>query len=464
MANIPAVAGNFQSNIVSAFDVVKPEILSKMFKRYNDQGLSWFLTLNQLGFLKPVSNQIYSHYEDDLKNPTFLSRGIVAQPAAGASMDVILAAVNVDTNNGFYPRLGDMVYFKGGQTGIITAIDVTTPAQPELTISPVSATYQLPALAANEEVSIFSGAFSEGSGQPKGVVPGAIKRTNYTQIIKETMGVTGSQLTTQTWFDGWVPAGGIEGATQTASGDSWYNINFADAEFRMALKTSGALLFGEAGDASLIDPLTGEPIYTTQGLIPEIKRIGMQESYTPGSTSLADVDTYNRLLDTQYAGDFVMGLFSRAYTTEFENALSAFLANTNINYVESQMEAKYGRQGKSICTDFNSVKRGARTFMYQTFMEFSNRQTFGIAGSVAQTYGVFVPMVTKKDPKSLQLTDNIGARYKEKNGYSRKMEIWSVNGAGPGLKVTDLDMNFTYMRSEIGAHQMGVNQMLLVSA
>ena len=72
MANIPAVAGNFQSNIVSAFDVVKPDILSKMFKRYNDQGLSWFLTLNQLGFLKPVANQIYSHYEDDLKGRTFL--------------------------------------------------------------------------------------------------------------------------------------------------------------------------------------------------------------------------------------------------------------------------------------------------------------------------------------------------------------------------------------------------------
>ncbi len=459
-----AIAGTFQSNIVSALDVVKPDVLNKMFRQYNDQGLSWFLTLNQLGFLKPVANQVYSHYEEELRNPPFRVRTGVAQPVAGANLVFIIAAANVDANNNFYPRVGDIVYFKGQKTGIITAIDVSTPAQPSLTVSPWKTTYQLPAVATNEEVSIVSGAFSEGSGQPKGVVPGTVKRTNYTQIIKETVAVTGTQLTTQTWFDGWVQASGLEGATQSASGDTWYNLNLLDAEFRMALKTSGALLFGEAGDGSIIDPNTGLPVYTTQGLIPEIKRIGMEENYTPGATNLADIDAYNRLLDREYAGDFVMGLFSRQYTTEFENALSTFLANTNINYVESQMESRYGQSGKAVCTDFSSLKRGGRTFMYSTFMEFSNRQTFGIEGSVASSYGVFIPMLKKKDAKTLQLTNNIGARYKEKNGYSRKMEIWSVNGAGPGLKVTEFDLNNTYMRSEIGAQQMGVNQMLLVSA
>ena len=328
----------------------------------------------------------------------------------------------------------------------------------------MSATYQLPGVALGEEMSIISGAFSEGSNQPKGAVTGAIKRTFYTQIIKETMTVTGSQLTTQTWFDGWISSSDIPGATQVASGNSYYNLHMLDAEYRMALKTSGALLFGEEGDGSLIDANTGLPIYTTQGLIPQIKKLGMEENYTPGSTSLADVDSYNRLLDKQYAGDFVMGLFSRQYTTEFENALSTFLANTNINYVEDQVASRYGNSAKSICTDFSSVKRGGRTFMYQTFMEFSNRQTVGIAGSVAESYGVFLPMMKKTDTKTKQVVNNIGARYKALDGYSRKMEVWSVNGAGPGLKVSQADLNNTYLRSEIGAHQLGVNQMLLVSA
>ena len=461
---VPSIAGNFQTNIVSAFDVLKPDVLSKLFKQYGDQGLNWFLTLNQLGFVNPVANQIFNHYEDDLKNPTFTARALVAQPAAGAALLVTLAAVNVDANNNFYPRVGDQVYFKGGQTGIITSINVSTPAQPVLTISPVATTYQLPGVALGEEMSIISGAFSEGSNQPKGAVTGAVKRTFYTQIIKETMTVTGSQLTTQTWFDGWISSEDMVGSGQVSSGNSWYNLHMRDAEFRMALKTSGALLFGEEGDGSLIDATTGLPIYTTQGLIPQIKKLGMEENYTPGSTSLADIDSYNRLLDKQYAGDFVMGLFSRQYTTEFENALSTFLANTNINYVESQIASRYGESAKSICTDFSSVKRGGRTFMYQTFMEFSNRQTVGIAGSVAESYGVFLPMMTKTDTKTKQVVNNVGARYKALDGYSRKMEVWSVNGAGPGLKVSQADLNNTYLRSEIGGHQLGVNQMLLVSA
>lgn len=79
---VSSIAGNFQSNIVSAFDVVKPDILSKLFKQYGDQGLNWFLTLNQLGFVNPVANQVFNHYEDDLKNPTFKARALVAQPSA----------------------------------------------------------------------------------------------------------------------------------------------------------------------------------------------------------------------------------------------------------------------------------------------------------------------------------------------------------------------------------------------
>ena len=97
-------------------------------------------------------------------------------------------------------------------------------------------------------------------------------------------------------------------------------------------------------------------------------------------------------------------------------------------------------------------------------MEFSNRQTVGIAGSVAESYGLFLPMATKKDAKTKQTVNNIGARYKALDGYSRKMEVYSVNGAGPGLKVSQADLNETYLRCEIGAHQLGVNQMLLVSA
>lgn len=463
MPNQSAVAGNFQNNTVSLYDVVKPDILSKIFKGYGDQGLPWFVALNQLGFVNPVANEVYSHYEDDLKNPTINVRTGVAQPAVGANLVFVLATSNLDANNKFYPRKFQEVFFKGGQVGIITNIDVSSPTAPAITVSPLKVTSQLPAVATNEEISLFSNAHSEGSGQPKGAVTGSRKRVNQTQIIKETITATGSQLTTQTWFNGWMDASKVEGS-QIAQGNSWYNLNFMDMEYRFALQTSGAILFGEGSDNSIIDPATGNPIRTTQGLIPTIREFGNEVSYTPGASTIADFDNYNRILDREYAGDFVMGLFSKSFTDEFENTLTGFLANTNIDYVGGQLASKYGEQARGVSINFDSLKKGTRTFMYKRMMEFSNRQTFGISGSVAESYALMIPMVNLKDPKSGKFSPNIGARYKALDGYSRKTEIWSVNGAGPGQKVTDLDVNNTFMRGEIGAHTMGANQMILLSA
>lgn len=464
MPNQPSVAGPYSNSIVSIYDVVKPDVLSKIFERYGDQGKTWFLDLNQMGFLKPVANEEYSHYEGDLKNPTINVRTGVAQPAAGADLVFTLATANLDTANRFYPRLYDAVFFKGVKMGLITDIDVSTPSAPVLTVSPLKSTAQLPAVATGEELSIVSNAHSEGSTQPKGAVTGAVKRSNHTQIIKETLTATGSQMTTQTWFDGWVMASGIKGANQIASGDSWYNLNFRDMEYRFALKTSGALLFGEESDGSIVDPATGNPIYTTQGLIPTIKEFGNEITYTPGATTIADFDSYDRVLEREYAGDVVMGLFSNSYSNDFENSLTSFLANTNIDYVGGKLASIYGEQARGVAVNFDFLKKSNRTFMYRRMREFSNRQTFGINGSAAESYAVFIPCAKIKDPKSNTMVENVGARYKELGGYSRKTEIWTVSGAGPGQKVIAEDLHNTYMRGEIGAHIMGANQMILLSA
>jgi hypothetical protein len=460
----PSIAGIYENEIVSLFDVVKPDILSKIYKRYGDQGQSWLLDLNQMGFLKPVANDEYSHYEDDLVNPTINVRTGVAQPSAGADLVFTLATANLDANNRFYPRLWQIVFFKGGKSGIISDIDVSSPSAPVLTISPLDATYQLPGVATGEEVSLISNAHSEGSDQPKGAVKGAVKRTNHTQIIKETITSTGSQLTTQTWFDGWMDASTIGGSEQIAGGKSWYNMNFMDMEIRFAMQTSGALLMGEESDGSVIDPVTNRPIYTTKGLVPTIKEYGNEISYTPGATTIADFDSYDRVLEREYAGDFVMGLFSNNYCNEFENALVSFLANTNIDYVGGKLASAYGAEARGVAVNFDYLKKGNRTFMYRRMREFSNRQTFGINGSVVESYGLLIPCGKIKDAKSNKMVSNVGARYKALDGYSRKSEIWVQAGAGPGQKVLSADIHNTFMRGEFGAHTMGANQMILLSA
>lgn len=455
MANIPQIAATYQNDIVSAFDVHKPDKLSKLFRRFGDQGASWFVKLMQLGFVLPVAQMQYSHYEDQLKNPTFQSRTLVNAPGNGNPQLITLAAADVDTNNNFYPRLNMVVNYKGGQKGLIQSIDVSTPAQPVLTVVPfgTGASYALPAVAANEELSLTTNAFAEKTGQPKGIVPSAVERVNYTQIIKETLEVSGSELTNQTWMTGWENLKGVTMADgQVASGDTWYNVNFLDMEWRFSLQVSGALLTGIAGDGTLVDA-DGNPVQTTQGIIPTIQSLGNNLTYTPGSFSVTDFDSYSRVLTRNYAGTNVMGLFSETLAFEIENTMVAYLANTNAQFVDPV-------QKKAVEIGFKRLEKGGRTFMFDTMYELSNRQTLGITGSVYEGAGMFLPIMKMRDAKSGQLVDNIGARYKEKNGYSRKMEIWSVNGAGPGLKVTDIDKASTYMRGDIGAHILGANQMI----
>lgn len=345
---------------------------------------------------------------------------------------------------------------------MITAIDVSTPSAPVLTISPIQAgaAYRLPGVTLGEEISIVSNAYGEGSGQPKGVVPGAVERVNYTQIMKETLVVTGTELTNQTWMDGWVNLGGkIMADGQVASGDTWYNINFGDMEWRMNKQISGALLVGQSGDGSLVDA-DGNTIQTTQGIVPTVRALGNTQSYTPGSLSVTDFDSYSRILDREYAGDYVLCCNSKSFQDEMENTLVAYLANTNIVFEE--LGDRFNGDGKSIAVDFSILKKSGRTFMYRREMAFSDRQTLGIEGSIYDGAALFLLCQKVKDAKTGEFVDNIGARYKEKNGYSRKMEIWSVNGAGNGPKLTQYDYNSTYMRADIGAHILGANQMIWI--
>jgi hypothetical protein len=459
------IAAQYQSNFVSAYDVHKPDVLSKMFNRYGDQGSSWFLTLEKLGFVKPVAATSYSHYENELKNPTFKAAGTTSVGSPGLAVNITLSTADVNSTGQSYPRQFEIVYFKGGQLGII--MSVTVGGSPSyttvLSVKPLKGTDSIPGVDAGEEISIISNAHSEGSDQPKGVVPGATKRTNYTQIMKETLAVTGTELTNQTWFDGWVEVpGSVNGTEQIASGNSWYNLNWMDMEWRIGKQVSGALLFGETSD-NITDTATNLPINTTQGLIPTIRNLGNTETYVPGAFSVTDFDAYGRILDREYAGDYVLGLTSKSFSDEIENTMVAYLANTNIIYeIEQQLGSRFGVDGKSISIDFNYLKKSQRTFMFKRMMEFSNRQTFGIANSVTDGYGVFLPMNKVKDAKSGKMLDNIGARYKNLNGYSRKMEVWSVNGAGPGMKVSSVDVNKSFIRTDMGAHIMGANQMILV--
>jgi hypothetical protein len=97
---------------------------------------------------------------------------------------------------------------------------------------------------------IISNAFSEGSGQPDTAIRGTWEYENDAQIIKETIGVTGSEMVNQTWF---------QVNTMGAKTNAYYHLGQVDIDYRTALRIDGALLFGKrttntTGADALIDP------------------------------------------------------------------------------------------------------------------------------------------------------------------------------------------------------------------
>lgn len=458
MAIPGSVSTRYTDEYVSLFDVHKPDILNSLFARYGDQGMSAFMWFKTMGKKRMVSQTTYYHFEDDLNNPNFQARAGVAAPGAGNPQNITLAAVDLNSLNQFYPQVKDVVYYKGGKQGVITAIDVTTPTAPVITVEPkqAGAAYALPAVAQDEYLSIVSNGHAEGTIQPDGRATSATRFSNQTQIFKNTISATGAELTNQSW----IQINGVKDAP-------WYNTAFNKMEYRQALDISGALMFGVPGDGSVLDPENGLPISYTEGMVTLADRLGNPRTYTPGSYSVTDFDAYSRILDREYVTGAVSYRMGQDHFAELENALVNYGYNTMVDYTKikpfmdnAQIEAT--EESLATYIGFSYLQKSGRLYCFSRDPQFTNKQTFGIPGSSTPTLAVITPMGQRKDAASGQMMNSIGYAYKGFGSYSREVELWDTRGAGPGLKVLSQDISNTYIRSEMGFEGFGANQWITV--
>lgn len=456
--NPDAIAQIYASDIVSGFDIHKPEYLNQLFSRYGDQGASFFQLIRSMGFEKPVAQDTYGHFEENHIHEIVHSREIVAQPAQGDPITFVLDTTDLDASNNFYIRKFDQMIFPNEVTGIVVDIDVTDPTAPEITVEPNESTDRFPALTAGEELVIMSNAFSEGSGQPQGAVSGTWEYSNTVQIIKETIGYTGTEMTNQTWFDV---------TTKGQSIPAFYFKGQIDIDYRMALRIDGALLWGKqtTNTSGVIDDDNeNRVIKTTEGLIPYIRRVGNEQTYTAGAFDVDEFDEMDNTLDREFAGNYILALLGITAHQEIENALKDYFANTNISFARQTTNDVLFNKNESLgaSVNFSYLTKSERTFLFKRMGVFNNRKLYGADGYNAPTMGVFMPINKRKDPVSGNMVDSMGTRYKALGKYSRRMEVWQVGGAGEGLKVTEFDKRNTYQRCNVGAHFRGGNQMVIL--
>ena len=456
--NPDAIAQIYASDIVSGFDIHKPEFLNSLFSKYGDQGASFFQLIRSMGFEKPVAQDTYGHFEENHIHEIVHSREIVAQPAQGEPITFVLDTADLDANNNYYVRKFDQILFPNEVTGIVTDIDVTDPTAPEVTVEPNDSTDTIPALTAGEELVIMSNAFSEGSGQPRGAVSGTWEYSNSAQIIKETIGYTGTEMVNQTWFDV---------TTKGQSIPAFYFKGQIDIDYRTALRIDGAFLWGKQTTNTtgvIDDDNENKVIKTTEGLIPYIRRVGNEQTYTAGAFDVDEFDEMDNTLDREFAGNYILGLLGITLHQEIENALKDYFANTNITFARQTTNDVLFNKNESLgaSVNFSYLTKSERTFLFKRMGVFNNSKLYGADGYNAPTMGVFLPINKRKDPVSGNMVDSIGTRYRALGKYSRRMEVWQVGGAGEGLKVTEFDKRNTYQRCHVGAHFRGGNQMLIM--
>ena len=84
--NPDAIAAIYASDIVSGFDIHKPEKLNVLFARYGDQGASFFNLIRSLGFEKQVSLDTYGHFEENRIHETVKVASNVESSGTGADI------------------------------------------------------------------------------------------------------------------------------------------------------------------------------------------------------------------------------------------------------------------------------------------------------------------------------------------------------------------------------------------
>ena len=458
MTSPDAISEIYASDIVSGFDIYKPEKMNDLFMRYGDQGAGFFGLIRSLGFEKEVALDDYGHYEEKRTHVSFKTANNESAPGAGVDMTLQLHADSLDGSGStakYYPRVFDTVMFPNEVVGYIVSITWNSTVF-DVVIRPYDVLDNIGAITAGDEIIIISSAFSEGSGQPESAIRGVWEYTNTAQIIKETVGYTGSEMVNQTWFN------------VTSKGQkipAYYFLGQIDLDYRMQLKIDGALLFNKkTTNTSAVDATTGRLIKTTEGLIPYTRRVGHEQPYTVGSFDVADFDDISLILDQEHAGNFQLALLGIKLHFEVEDVLKSYFMDTNINFTRQVVNDAlfYGNESLSASVNFKYLTKGERTWLFKRLGNFNNPQTYGATGYDMPSMGVVLPINKKKDPVNKGMVESIGCRYRGLGKYSRRMEIWSVGGAGEGIKVTEFDTRETFMRAHIGAHYRGGNQFVLI--
>lgn len=475
--NVNAGVGLARERIVSVFDIKKPEIRNQFYRSRGDQFLPYFEILESLGYSRPIARTWTQTYEEDWIHQTIYIGDSISQNGGTGVLTFTLGNSNpsnsfieynssspytASANPNLYAmpvQLNNILRFRNNEQYKVTSISGA--GTNAVTITAVANSLSDLITTADytegDEIVVSSNAWSEGSGQPNGNNTNVLIGTNYLQRIKAGFSWTGDQETDQLWFNEVVSDDGQKALL------GYHILGQENTEYELALYSDEALLFSTLTTNPYIDPLTDEPVQTTEGLFPYIERTGTNYPVLPNTLSINDFVAIEKILVAQRAPKYLGWIMGFDRNQEINLMLKDYNQNTAINYVNKQYVADLfgGNEGLAMSVNFRTFMLTDRfTHCFTVMPQFSHPK-LNPAGYKNQWLTGIVPLAKTMDPKTRQMIPYIGMIYKAMNGYNRKYEIWTLSGSGPRTPyVLQEDLSKLCMRRQIGGEHVGGNRMI----
>jgi hypothetical protein len=454
--NTAPQGGILTEQITSLYDVIEEKHLPTLISRYGNQYANLMTLFRSMGREEPIAGiEFVSHEENRIHDNV--------KTGAEATSDVAKAAlvVPIDSDyaysNNIYPRVGDIITLPSSvnneKQALVTAIDGSVP---QMTLKPIG-NFAIGTIPAGTTLAITNGAFGAGTGQPKGTVVGSTPRWFQAQIFKETVGLQGSEFIKEKWY---------KTIDDGRSLPKWYTTGIERAQYLLDLKIDGAFTVGDYNDTDLtVEAGDGSDVEvkTTRGMVPWIRDLG----YVADGSSGLDMDMIDYIsLYMKRQGvesGIAMAIVGDKLMQNIEREIVDYLSGVgDTDYTKIEKTLFKGNREMSVSFNIKTITSGGLTIAFRPHGNWSNPVAFGSEGYNYDQYGIILPMTTVKDSKSGVKMPNVGVKYMEKDGYSRRFETWSVKGAGGGLYVTDVDRADFWLRSHLMFHFVKANQAVLL--
>jgi hypothetical protein len=442
-----------QNAIYSGLDAHKPEVYSKIYRKYGKQFAEFLNTCRMMGRGEgalPISQESFKAFEKEWEHETFIVGGNSGASAPGGTQTITIDITSIDSSDRIYPRKGFLVMYPDETQGRINEV-----ASNGTTITVQAGVGDvLPAITTSDELMIGGSVFAEYTGQPDGVTQNYTDYDYYLQILKENATISGTEMTNDYWFEVYNDDGEVAGvwtdATRTAEND-----------IDIAIENQ---LFWGSGLAYTDE--SGNSAQTTKGMIPTIRDRGLVAASDPASFDYNDLEDYDAYMVSQgNTSPYMSAMVGRDLYTGISNELREEFNTSGVDITSMFSDLNDSdREARMVQANFNAINLNNRSWAFKRVNTWSNPKTTGATGYDMSKYGIIAPVNTFQDAKSGDMLPNFAIMHKEKSGYSRAREVWKIAGAGgdTGNYNSEIDGVRLNIRSHVGLFFPEANNAVLL--